>query len=151
MVSIKVQKGDWLAGFTWTKQKLIWYFLIWPDFYQMIQYNRGAVNYLFNVEIIDLKTKIFFNVFWDKQLYQIRNVYDEGRWGFEGNEENERKLKVSLRLAAEMSLVLQMFSPVVSLFSGSTQVLLGFFWGSSEVTLLGQLFWGNSSWVTLLG
>ena len=45
----------------------------------MIQYNRDAVNYLFNVEIIDLKKKIFFNVFWDKQLYQIRNVYDEGR------------------------------------------------------------------------
>ena len=129
MVSIKVQKGDWLAGFTWTKQKLIWYFLIWPDFYQMIQYNRGAVNYLFNVEIIDLKKKILFNVFWDKQLYQIGNVFDEGRWGFEGNEENERKLEVS---------------PVGSLFSGSTQVLLGFFRGnSSGTTLLDLLFLGN--------
>ena len=45
----------------------------------MIQYNRGVVNYLFNVEIIDLKKKILFNVFWDKQLYQIGNVCDEGR------------------------------------------------------------------------
>ena len=118
-VSHKSPMKIWVAGFSWTKQKMSWYIsnLTWVLTNEIVQQRCSElfikrINYWFQKEdflpvVFGTNNYIWWEIFMTKE--------DEGWGGWE----NDRKMKVSLRW------FFKCLSPMMSLFLWSTQVLLG--------------------------